>query len=256
MMLEPTVFSTVAQLSEGLAEEVIRISHEAIRQKGAFSIGLSGGSLPSILGQVLTASGWVEKVDWEKWHVFFVDERCVPLDHPDSNYKLCNDCLFFRKGVNILPKNIHKYNPKLSPEEAARDYEQQIHAVFGKTISPNYPHFDMLLLGFGPDGHICSLFPNHKLLLEKDRLVCAIFDSPKPPPQRITITLPVVNSAKNIYVVASGQGKVDIVQQIFEGDRQLPVQKINPTEGTFRFFLDRDASSKLPSKTISSRLIR
>ncbi|KAI4461573.1 6-phosphogluconolactonase [Holotrichia oblita] len=147
--------------------------------------------------------------DFSKWKIFFCDERVVPEDSEDSTYGTV------KRG--LLMKNIFKdeqfikIKPDLNASEAAKEYIQQMEQYFKKGA---VPEFDVLLLGMGPDGHICSLFPGHKLLDETSVWVAPIEDSPKPPPCRITLTLPVVNNARNCIFVATGEDKADIAKVI------------------------------------------
>jgi 6-phosphogluconolactonase len=154
------------------------------------------------------------KYDVTNWHFFFADERCVPLDSNDSNY------LGFVKPVfDVLkvPRNqIHTINPNVDPHCAAQEYQDELKSVFGDVIE-----FDVILLGMGPDGHTCSLFPNHPLLKSKE-VVAAILDSPKPPPQRITLTFPVVNQARNAVFVCTGLGKADMLHRIIDLKQVYP----------------------------------
>ncbi|CAG8469221.1 30218_t:CDS:2 [Gigaspora margarita] len=250
-MAHPIVrsFATSNELSVSLADLVTELSAESIEVRDRFTVGISGGSLPKLLGADLKHR---KDIKWDKWEVFFCDERIVPLDHEDSNYFVCKKELF--DHVPIPPEKIHTIKPELVSEnepkkdEEATDpvsveYEQQLIDVFAKASSIKFPLFDLLLLGVGPDGHTCSLFPGHPLLDENVLWVAYIGDSPKPPPKRVTLTLPVVNHARNVTFVATGSGKQDILHQIFEAPgRNLPSQLVKPVNG---WFLDDTASSKL-----------
>ncbi|KAJ3255381.1 6-phosphogluconolactonase [Boothiomyces macroporosus] len=197
-------------LSSALDALLTQEAPKAIKARGRFTIALSGGSISNIM------SLKVQNHDTSKWHFYFADERCVPLDSSDSNY-LGFVSLFAK--LNVPKENIHTINPDLvnDPSKAALDYTTQIAKVFG----PGVPQFDLILLGMGPDGHTCSLFPGHALLDCKD-LVAAIFDSPKPPPQRITITYPVINAARYAVFIATGEGKAEKLHQIFDLGQDYP----------------------------------
>lgn len=154
--------------------------------------------------------------------------------------------------VPIAPENVHAINDTLSAEAAADDYEACIRylvqgGVVASSAASNLPKFDLMLLGMGPDGHVASLFPGHPLLNEKERWVTFIKDSPKPPPQRITLTFPVINSSEHIALVVAGTGEVNAVHTALgnSGDaKKLPAQMVSP-EGELTWFLDKDAASKL-----------
>ncbi|CAG8447683.1 28627_t:CDS:2 [Dentiscutata erythropus] len=253
-MEQPTVrsFTTSNELSVSLADLVTKLSAESIEARDRFTVGISGGSLPKLLAADLKHR---KDVKWDKWEVFFCDERIVPLEHEDSNYFLCKKELF--DHVPIPPEKIHTIDPNLASENepkeeddsidpVAEDYEKQLIDVFAGAKSIKFPVFDLLLLGIGPDGHTCSLFPGHRLLDEGVLWVAYIGDSPKPPPKRVTLTLPVVNHARNVAFVATGSGKQDILYQIFEDpSSKLPSQLVKPTNGKLYWFLDDAASSKL-----------
>ena len=180
-------------------------------------------------------------------HVFYADERVVPLDHDDSNHKLAQDTLYSK--VPIPPKNIHTidYVLKDDLEELADAYEKQLIREFASRNSARFPVFDLILLGIGPDGHTASLFPGHELLSENDRWVAYIEDSPKPPPRRVTLTFPVINHAARVAFVATGAGKVKILQDIFDTpELGLPAARVRPAApGQLVWFMDDAASAEV-----------
>ncbi|KAI7147850.1 6-phosphogluconolactonase, partial [Hortaea werneckii] len=212
--------------------------NEAFKRHDVFRIAVSGGSLPKTMAKALLApsNGSPEdKVDFSKWEVFYADERCVPLTHEDSNHKLVKE-----EWLDKIPQDMPQ--PKVFPidegtlkdaQETADEYEKKLVSVFASRDSVKVPLFDMLLLGCGPDGHTCSLFPDHPLLRETEAWVLAINDSPKPPPKRITLSLPVVQAAAKIGFVATGGGKKDVLKQIFETEegRNLPCGLVNGGAG-------------------------
>lgn len=176
--------------------------------------------------------------------VFFADERAVPLDSEDSNYKLCNEHFFSK--VSIPAEKIHTIDESLisDPQELSDSYEQELVKVFANKSSVKTPVFDLLLLGMGPDGHTCSLFPGHALLNETTGWVAPITDSPKPPPVRITLLLPVVTHAHKIAYVVAGAEKKDILKTVLEDpDQGLPCSLVNVGGGEKVFwFVDHDAA--------------
>ncbi|CAG7917807.1 unnamed protein product [Penicillium olsonii] len=198
-------------LAESLRIYVLRAQNSALSRHESFRLAVSGGSLPAVLAKALLAPGNGSPEDtpqFSKWHIFFADERAVPLDHEESNYRLLKDEL------------VAKIPAELGSPFAAKD-------------SVKLPVFDLILLGCGPDGHTCSLFPGHDLLREKDAWVAPETNSPKPPPKRITLTLPVVTHAVNIAFVATGAGKKEILKQIFdlEEGSSLPSALVNQGAG-------------------------
>jgi len=236
-------FSNPEELVESLAQFIIKAQKESIEKKGRFTVAISGGSLPKQLNGLIGKPG----VKWDKWEVFYADERVVPLDHEDSNHRLCVDSLFSK--VNIPTKNIHiiDYSLKDDLEELADVYEKQLIAEFAFKDAARFPVFDLILLGVGPDGHTASLFPGHSLLSEEDRWVAYIEDSPKPPPKRITFTYPVINHAARVAFVASGAGKADTLQTVLDKPEEgLPASRVRPiTPGQVYWFVDEPAASKV-----------
>jgi 6-phosphogluconolactonase len=225
-------------LAVGVASQVVRLAAQAIVKRKRFYIALSGGSLMTILGPSLAAEPLRDKVDWSGWHIFWVDERYVPPTSPESNYGLAYQQLF--RHVNIPFNQIHPLDSKLGASEAAEAYEATLNKVF-QPRAGRIPRFDLILLGIGEDGHIASLFPNHPLLSERQHWVAAIFDAPKPPPVRVTLTLPVINNARHIVFVAAGDGKKAILSEILGPGihrRNLPAALVNPNQGDLRWFVD------------------
>ncbi|XP_071917198.1 probable 6-phosphogluconolactonase 4, chloroplastic [Coffea arabica] len=198
--------------------------------------------------QYLTRAPYKESVDWPKWSIFWLDERVVPLDSKDSNYKLAWDGLL--KYVTIPNNQIYAINDKLSPEGAAEDYEARLRDLVDRRILPlsdasGFPSFDLMLVGMGPDGHVASLFPNRPQRYEKKRWVTYITDSPKPPPPRITLTFPVINSSSEIAMVVTGADLAGAVKDVLENpDSDLPASEVS-AQGLLTWFLDNDAASQL-----------
>ena len=199
-----------------------------------FKVAVSGGSLPKTLAQALLDLGNGnpdDTINWSKWEVFFADERAVPLDHSDSNYKLLKDELLDKIPKDDGQPTVHPIDVKYleDVDELADQYQEDLMRSFAAKDSVKLPIFDLLLLGCGPDGHTCSLFPNHELLRESNAWVAPIEDSPKPPPSRITLTLPVVTHGIKIAFVATGESKKSILKKIFDTEegRSLPCGLVN-----------------------------
>ncbi|CAO2838543.1 unnamed protein product [Amaranthus hypochondriacus] len=243
------IFDSEEQVAIELANYTVNLSNKFIKERGAFTVVVSGGSLIKSLRK-LVEPPYVDSIDWSKWNMFWVDERVVPKDHPDSNYKLAYDG--FLSKVPIPPGNVYAINDSLTAEGAADDYETALKQLVKTNIlatSPtsNFPKFDVMLLGMGPDGHVASLFPGHPLVKENERWVTFIKDSPKPPPERITFTFPVINSSANIALVVCGSGKAAVVKTALSGNQSselLPVQMVSP-EGDLNWFLDKEAAGML-----------
>ncbi|KAE8077639.1 hypothetical protein FH972_016186 [Carpinus fangiana] len=243
------VFDTEEDLAVSLAKYTADLSEKFSKERGAFTVVLSGGSLIKSLRKLLEPP-YIDSIEWSKWHVFWVDERVVPKDHVDSNYKLAYDG--FLSKIPLLPGNVYAINDALSAEGAADDYETCLKHlvkinVIDLSAASGFPKFDLVLLGMGPDGHVASLFPGHPLLKENEKWVTFIKDSPKPPPERITFTFPVVNSSAYIALVVAGAGKAGVVQTALgnsQNSDKLPVQMVSP-EGELTWFLDKAAASKL-----------
>ncbi|XP_052177698.1 probable 6-phosphogluconolactonase 4, chloroplastic [Diospyros lotus] len=243
------VFNSEEDLAVSLAKYTADLSDKFAKERGAFTVVLSGGSLIKSLRK-LVEPPYIDSVDWSKWHVFWVDERVVPKDHDDSNYKLAYGG--FLSKVPIPHGNVYAINDALSAEGAADDYETCLkHLVkiniVDQSQATGFPKFDLMLLGMGPDGHVASLFPGHPLVQENQKWVTFIKDSPKPPPERTTFTFPVINSSANIAMVVAGSGKAHPVKvALGEGQNSdlLPVQMVSP-DGELTWFLDNGAASHL-----------
>jgi 6-phosphogluconolactonase len=208
---------------------------KAIAERGSCALGLAGGRTPEPVYREL-ASG--SSIDWERVDVFFGDERAVPPDHPESNYRMVDLALLCR--VPIPSGNIHRMEAeRVDREAAAREYER---------LLP--PRLDVLLLGMGPDGHTASLFPGSAALDERHRLVVAVLGS-KPPAQRLTITPPVIEAARNVAVIATGEDKALMVAHAIEGPlapKAVPVQLAR--RGVW--FLDQAAATRLTARRVAT----
>ena len=239
------VYANRRELSVGLAVYVARLGSGASAKRGRFCVALSGGSLMDIIGPCLGATPLRDTIDWASWHVFWSDERWVPKDSPESNYHHANRHIFTRVGIPA--GQIHAADDSLGPDETAEVYS----ATMAEVLQPEpgrLPRFDLVLLGIGEDGHTASLFPNHKALRETRCWVVSVMDAPKPPPIRITMTLPVINNARHVLFVAAGNTKARIVSKVFNPDGEesaLPAHLVAPSNGELRWFLDGAAAAEL-----------
>jgi len=243
-------FDTEEDVAVSLAKYTAELSAKFVAERGAFTAVLSGGTLIETLRK-LAEPPYLETVDWSKWHVFWVDERVVPKDHVDSNYKLAVDGLLSK--VPIPSGQVYAINDTLSAEGAAADYETVLKqlvksGVLAMSKETGFPRFDLMLLGMGPDGHLASLFPGHPLLNENQKWVTHIMDSPKPPPQRITFTFPVIKSSAYVAMVVTGPGEASTVKKALSDDKTFPLLPVEMTilqDGEFTWFTDKPAVSML-----------
>ena len=216
----------------------------AVSERGRFSIALSGGGTPRKLFSLLAESYSRDRMAWDRWHVFWGDERCVPPDHEDSNYRMANELLLSK--VPVPAPQIHRIRGEMeSPQDAARAYEQELRLFFR---NDSYPAFDVALQGVGDDGHTASLFPGASVLNEAERWVAAVNHSGVKVPDRVTLTLPVLNAARRILVLCAGESKAAIVHNIFQGNgpARYPVQRLQPSGGgELIWLLDKAAASRL-----------
>lgn len=219
------------------AEKFVRIAKAAIDERGEFHVALSGGSTPKKLYARLVSAD----IDWAKVHFYFGDERNVPSDHEQSNFKLANDDLF--RPLSIDPYNIYRWKVELSdPELVAADYAVQLNDV----------RFDLVLLGIGPDAHTASLFPFTKALRETSTSAIENWVE-KLNTWRFTLTFPTINSARNVIFLVSGEDKAEALRSVIEGEFQpdkFPSQGVIPIDGELTLITDEAAASLLDRSNI------
>ena len=235
------VLPTPADLFHAAAEEFVRLGRAAIAERGRFAVALSGGSTPRSLYALLAQD--YSDFAWSQTYLFFGDERHVPPDHPESNYRMVNEALLGK--VTIPAKNIYRVRAEMpDAEAAAADYDGKLRTFF-KLAPGEFPHFDLILLGLGPDGHTASLFPDSAGLKEQSRLVIANWVE-KFKTDRITFTFPVLNHTTDVMFLASGPDKATMVRDVLEGSRTppFPAQLVQP-EGRLVWMLDEAAASQL-----------
>jgi 6-phosphogluconolactonase len=236
------VLATAVDLFHAAAEEFVRAARTAIGAQGRFTVALSGGSTPKALYSLL-ASNYADFV-WNRVFLFFGDERHVPPTDPESNYRMVNESLLTK--IAIPAENVFRVaaeNP--DADAAALDYETRLRRFF--EIRPGeFPRFDLILLGMGPDGHTASLFPDSAALDEQSRLVVANWVA-KFNTHRITFTFPVLNRAAEVMFMASGADKAEMLRQVLEGKSTppLPSQRVQPSDGKLLWMLDEAAAAKL-----------
>lgn len=220
-----------------------RSAEEAVARQGRFAVALSGGSTPRRLYQSLARPELAEKIPWRRVHLFWGDERVVPPDHPDSNYRMAHEALIAH--IPIPPENVHRMpGEEHDLEKGARAYEKTLRAFF-QPSADEWTSFDLILLGVGSDGHTASLFPGSPALEEPRRWVAAV-DVKSLQAARLTLTLPVLNHARQVGFLAAGKEKGPILREILSEKHSrtdLPAQKVRPRNGRRIFLLDQEAAA-------------
>ena len=240
---EVRIFPDLPSLSRAAAAEFVALAREAIRSRGRFTVALSGGSTPKMLYTLLAEDPeWRDQVAWDKVHFFFSDERHVPPDHPDNNYRMAYRSLLSK--VPAPPWNAHRMATELMDAAPVADYCAHILREFFRLGPGEVPRFDLVLLGLGADGHTASLFPGNEALKETQRLAVAAW-VPQMEAWRVTLTIPVFNNAAEVMFLVSGAGKAEALRAVLEGPEdsaRWPAQSVRPWRGRRRFFVDQDAA--------------
>jgi 6-phosphogluconolactonase len=239
------VFATAADLFHAAAEEFVRAGRAAIGAQGRFTVALAGGSTPKALYSLLAAN--YADFAWSRVFLFFGDERHVLPSDSESNYRMVKESLLAK--IAIPAENVFRVPAENSDASAAAaEYEVEVRRFFGlwSDQPKEFPRFDLILLGMGPDGHTASLFPDSSALDEQSRLVVANWVA-KFNTHRITFTFPVLNRAAEIIFLASGPDKADMLHQVLEGKNTppLPSQRVQPSDGKLLWMLDEAAAAKL-----------
>ena len=240
-MRELVVTLSPDDLAREAAGRLIDVVTTAIRDSGRASIALSGGSTPKRLYQLLTLPPYSLAIDWSKVHLFFADERFVPHEDPDSTVRLVRETLL--AGVNVPEAHFHTMPTSGdTPEACATSYEDTLRNYFGSEDTA----FDLTLLGMGPDGHTASLFPGFPVA---EGLVAPVYDSPKPPPIRLTLTQQTLRHSKAIWFLVTGADKADTLEKVFDSAPDdlsaLPAAKIHDRDGKSLWLTDRDAAQRM-----------
>lgn len=237
-------FNTDALLTEAVVNAIIELSAFSIKDHGEFHIALSGGSTPKSIYKLMASEEFRSKLPWDKTHIYFGDERCVAEDHPDSNYLMARQAML--NHVPIAQDHVHPIRIDTQDLSAsAQLYEQELrtHLPSSNAVA----EFDLVLLGIGDDGHTASLFPDTAILNQMDKWVDAVYVE-KFAAWRISITYPVINAAKHVFVIAAGEGKSGILKEVLAGgeqDRRYPIQSVQPS-GELVWYLDVAAAALLP----------
>jgi 6-phosphogluconolactonase len=242
------IYPDADALAKGAAVRLLSLAHEAVAERGIFTLALSGGSTPRKLYTLLGSDPEFRDFPWDETHLFFGDERCVPPSHIDSNYLMVSTTLL---SSGLVPAaHVHRVRAELPDANmAALDYDVELHGFFTEGIRINgVPRFDAILLGMGPDGHTASLFPDSKALEEKERWVVANWVE-KFKSARITFTFPVLNAARAILLLVAGADKAETLRDVLVTSRnelRFPVQRVQPADGVKSWLLDRAAAARLP----------
>lgn len=246
------VSPNLEELSRAAADLFVETARARIEEAGAFFAALSGGTTPRRLYKLLATTAYSDRIAWPNVHLFQVDERCVPLDHPDSNFRMISGALVVPS--RMAPENLHRMaGEQADANEAARQYALELDRVIPNREG-DCPRFDLVLLGMGNDGHTASLFPGSPALEERDRWVCPSSPGPGGLP-RLTLTYPVLNATAQIVFLVSGSEKAATLQSVLEGPPQsqlLPAQGISPVNGHLVWYVDEAAASRLQGISRSS----
>jgi 6-phosphogluconolactonase len=243
---EVVILPDVAAIARRAADEFLKSANEAVAQEGSFTIALSGGSTPRTLNTLLTDDpSFRDEIPWAKIHFFFGDERHVPPDSPESNFRMANETLF-SKGL-VKPEQITRIKGEYADtEKAALEYEQALRAYF-KLKDGEYPRFDLVFLGMGDEGHTLSLFPGTRALHASNRMVVRNWVG-KLYTERITLTAPAANQANQVIFMVTRSDKAPALKAVLEGPyepEQLPAQLIQPVNGKLLWLVDQAAGSML-----------
>ena len=242
------VFPDIPALTHAAADHVIQQASLAINVRGRFTIALAGGSTPKGLYALLASSEYRSRLDWGKVEFFWGDERHVPPDHAESNYRMAQEAML--SPLAIPEEQIHRIHGEMPvAQEAADQYEALLRSQLEASEYP-IPRIDLVLLGMGPDGHTASLFPGTEVIHESNRLVAAPWVD-KFQTFRITMTPPIINQARQVSFLITGEGKAKVLRDVLEGSFQpdvLPSQIIRPISGQLTWFLDQAAARDLSTR--------
>jgi 6-phosphogluconolactonase len=236
-----------AALARRAVEYFVEMAGEAVEAQGRAHIAISGGSTPKAAFELLADPNqpWRQRMPWEMLDLYWVDERCVPPDDAESNYRMTREALL--DHVPLKPDQIHRIEGELEPEAAAVRYEVELRSSF-HLDGAGSPRFDLVALGLGSDGHTASLFPHSQAIHETNRLVVAN-RVPQTGASRVTLTWPMINRARSVFFLVSGQEKASVLKEVLTGPHdpeRLPSQLIWPSSGILTLILDKAAAALLP----------
>ena len=239
------VYDTPQRLAQAAAEVFAKYAADGVAARGVARIAISGGSTPKRMFALLAEEPFRSQIDWGKLRLYWVDERCVPPDHADSNYRMTREQLLSK--VPLAEENVFRMEGELDPEDAASRYEATLRNTF-RLEGAEAPAFDLVLLGMGDDGHTASIFPNTSAIDAMGTLVAANH-VPQKDSWRITLTWPVINHGRRVVFLIEGGAKAEVLHEVLLGgydpDR-LPAQLIRPENGQIGLLLDAEAAKRLP----------
>jgi len=244
MQKEIYLFNDISELAGQLARDFSATVSEKAASGDSITVALSGGHTPKAFFEILAEPPYRGDIPWDKVVLFWGDERCVPPDNDESNYKMTNLALLSK--IDIPSANVHRVKGEDPPHNEALRYEEEIKEF----VSPGgngFPRFDWIFLGMGEDGHTASLFPGAPTLEEREK-ICVVATHPETGQKRISVTLPVLDNAKRVSFLVAGELKVPVLRDIMEkGDKPLPypASMVSPTEGLLEWYLDRAAAPEL-----------
>jgi 6-phosphogluconolactonase len=239
------VAATAEEIAKLAADAFAEAVVKAVQARGIARVAISGGSTPKTVFELLATDPYLSVIPWPRLQLFWVDERCVPPTHEESNYRMTKAALLDK--VPLPADNVHRMEGELDPEEAASRYEAAIRNAF-RLEGAQTPTFDLIWLGLGPDGHTASLFPHTQGLNEMSRLVMANH-VPQKDVWRITLTWPVIVQGREVAFLIEGEEKAEVVRTVFTGGydpEAFPAQLIRPASGKLILMLDSAAAAQLP----------
>ena len=251
--VEIIIRDTPSQAAAAAADLFAKTARECVSDKGFFTVAVSGGSTPRLMHRMLAKEPYRREVPWNKTHIFWVDERRVPENDPQSNYGAAKKDILDR--LDVPREQIYPVFDGGFHGEWALKYQKKIIDFF-QLKEGQYPIFDLIFLGIGTDGHTASLFPGQEALSENDRIIIAVKGG-NPCVDRITMTFSVLNRAAHVVFFVSGNGKAVVVNSILRGRKvDLPASKIQPKNGILTWILDKEAASLLPARAALKTCMR
>jgi len=241
---EINIYRDADELAQKAAEDFILLANNSVICNGRFAVALSGGSTPRSMYSLLALKKYRREIPWEETHLFWGDERCVPPDHPESNYRMAREALLSR--IKIPPENIHRIACEDGPSIAANQYQNELKEFF-QLARGQFPVFDLVILGLGEDGHTASLFPRSDAVEEKERLVVASYIR-KLSAYRVSLTLPVLNHAAIVDFLVTGKSKAAITKKVLAtnaGSSALPAARVAPIDGIVTWMITEHAAAGL-----------
>ncbi|HZC68524.1 MAG TPA: 6-phosphogluconolactonase [Nitrospirales bacterium] len=239
------VVKDAAAIARAAAELFVKLAAQAASARRPFRVLLAGGTTPKAVYTLLASPEYRSRVEWDRIAFFFGDERAVPPDHPQSNYRMADEALF--RPLGLPASSVHRMKAEAKDlDAAAAAYEGELRACFGAL-----PRFDLVLLGMGADGHTASLFPRSPVLKEQSRWVAPVLDAPKPPPRRLTVTLPVLNAGHQVLFTVAGRHKASALREVLEGtapSEQYPAKCVQPGPERLLWLVDEAAGAELQGR--------